>query len=749
MDFGPSAYDCPRAALFKLSQNSTVTEYYREFNALANRVYGVSTEAFLDCFLSGLQADIRRDVIALSPANLPKAFALAKLFEEKYLAQNKKYSPNNQKSPNTYNNYQSKMAPITNKPDPNPNQNPQKTQLPPLLPTPNQKPMTIKHISPAEMQIRRDKGLCYFCPERFSHTHRCPNRRLMMLQLTDDEFAILDPDPPADDNDTVSETTQHHLSLNAMNGNGGMGIIRFTGTIDNTEVQVIVDGGSSDTYLQPRIAQFLKLPVEPTPKFQVLVGNGQCLSVEGMVRKLPLQVQGQELVMPAYLLPVAGADLILGSSWLATLGPHIADYASLTLKFYQQGRFITLQGDRAKGPQQAQLHQLRRMQHTNAIAECFTIQLMEPEVPQDILVELPADMEPELAILLHTYRKVFKTPSGLPPPREHNHEIHLKEGTKPVKVKPYRYPHSQKEAIEEMVHEMLEQGIIKPSNSPFSSPIILVKKKDGSWRFCTDYRALNDVTIKDSFPMPTVDELLDELHGAQFFSKLDLRSGYHQILIKPEDCYKTAFRTHHGHYEWLVMPFGLTNAPATFQSLMNHIFQNALRKFVLVFFDDILVYSPSWQCHLQHLEWVLQILEQNELFAKLSKCSFGQKEVDYLGHIVSGSGVSMDANKVKDVLAWPRPINVKQLRGFLGLTWYYRRFIKSYAQIASPLIELLKKDAFKWNGEADTAFHKLKQAITTAPILKLPDFTEPFTLETDASGTGVGAVLGQKGHPIA
>ncbi|GAU45358.1 hypothetical protein TSUD_239070 [Trifolium subterraneum] len=612
LDFGPSTYDCPRAALFKLTQTTSVNDYYKEFNTLANKVYGISNEAFRDCFLSGLQAHIRRDE------------------DEENL-------------------------------DPDP-------------------------------------------PEEF-HT------------------------PP------TSEETQHHLSLNAMKGNSGMGIIRFTGMIGNIEVQVLVYGESLDTYLQPRIAQFLKVPIEPTPSFQVLVGNGQCLTVEGIVRQLHIQVQGHELIVPTYLLPVAGADLILGSSWLATLGPHIADYANLTLKFYQLGKFITLQGDKQSSPQQSQLHQLRRMQNTNSIAQCFTVQLMEPVSPHDILVELPANIEPELAILLHTYRKVFQTPSGLPPPREHNHEIHLKEGTKPVKVKPYRYPHSQKEEIEKMVHDMLQQGIIKPSNSPFSSPIILVKKKDGSWRFCTDYRALNNVTIKDSFPMPTVDELLDKLHGAQYFSKLDLRSGYHQILIKPEDCYKTAFRTHHGHYEWLVMPFGLTNAPTTFQSLMNKIFQTALRKFVLVFFDDILVYSPSWQCHLQHLEWVLQVLAHHELFAKLSKCSFGQKEVDYLGHIVSGSGVSMDANKVKDVLAWPIPKNVKQLRGFLDLTGYYRRFVKGYAHIASPLTELLKKDAFVWNTAAETTFHKLKQAITTAPVPSLPNFAEPFTLETDASGT--------------
>jgi hypothetical protein len=192
-------------------------------------------------------------------------------------------------------------------------------------------------------------------------------------------------------------------------------------------------------------------------------------------------------------------------------------------------------------PRQAQLHQLKRMQNTKSIDELFTVERIQTEVVTDVWNELPSKLAPEVAMILDTYRTIFSTPEGLPPQRLQNHAIPLKEGTSPMKVKPYRYPHSQKERIEKMVLEMLNQGIIQASNSPFSSPIVLVKKKDGSWRFCTDYRALNAITIKDNFPMPTVDELLDELFGAKYFSKLDLRFGYHQILIQLEDRFKTAF----------------------------------------------------------------------------------------------------------------------------------------------------------------------------------------------------------------
>jgi len=210
-----------------------------------------------------------------------------------------------------------------------------------------------------------------------------------------------------------------------------------------------------------------------------------------------------------------------------------------------------------------------------------------------------------------------------------------------------------------------------------------------------------------------------------------------------------AFRTHQGLYKWLVMPFGLSNAHATFQDLMNQIFSGILRRFVLVFVDDILVYNTNWKDHLYHLEVVLKILQKNQLFAKFSKCTFGVQQIGYLGHTLSGDGVAMDTNKLTAVINWLKPKTLKQLRGFLVLIGYYRRFVKGYAQIVAPLSNLLKKDSFKWSSTADQAFEALKITLTTTPMLTIPNFATPFVLEIDASGYGIGVVLSQNKHPIA
>ncbi|KAK1606952.1 hypothetical protein QYE76_030625 [Lolium multiflorum] len=345
-------------------------------------------------------------------------------------------------------------------------------------------------------------------------------------------------------------------------------------------------------------------------------------------------------------------------------------------------------------------------------------------VHQDKITTLDSDMDicsPEITALLTEFDQVFAEPKELPP----------------FNARPYRYSPAHKDDIEKQVAAMLAAGIIVPSMSPFASPVLLVQKKDGSWRFCVDYRRLNELTIKNMFPMPVIDELLDELAGAKVFSKLDLRAGYHQIRVLPADEPKTAFKTHQGHYQFRVMPFGLCNALATFQCVMNSVLRPCLRRSVLVFMDDILVYSSSIEQHLEHLREVLALLRDEKLFVKRSKCSFACQSLEYLGHIVSADGVSTDPRKTQAMQDWPQPTNVTELRGFLGLTGYYRKFFKNYGIIARPLTNLLKKKGFIWSDQATAAFLALKAAMTSTPVLQLPDFNKQFVVETDACDLGI------------
>lgn len=356
------------------------------------------------------------------------------------------------------------------------------------------------------------------------------------------------------------------------------------------------------------------------------------------------------------------------------------------LRFTHAGQRIALKGikDSLSQCPKIKLRKIKGLVRKGGIAQVIHLcPILQGEHQETVPTPIQALVDSKAAL--------FQEPTSLPPAREFDHHIPLIPGVKSVNMKPYRYSPTQKDEIERQIKEMLINGIIKPSQSPFASPVILVKKKDGSWRFFVDYRQLNNNTVKNKYPLPVVDELLDELHGAAWFTKLDMRSGYYQIRLGLEDELKTAFKTHHGHWEFRVMPFGLTNAPATFQALMNTIFQPLLRQCVLVFVDDILIYSKTLEEHVTHLEQVFNILEHHNLYLKKSKCSFAQSSLEYLGHIISAKGVATDPMKTQAIATWPPPENAKQLRSFLGLAGYYRKFIRNYGALNRPLTDLLKE----------------------------------------------------------
>ena len=367
-------------------------------------------------------------------------------------------------------------------------------------------------------------------------------------------------------------------------------------------------------------------------------------------------------------------------------------------------------------------------------------------VPVDLSnCNLTPEEQTRLRGLLDEYRDIFAVhPEELG--RTDLVQHHIETGDHPpIRSRPYRVPHAQKETIEKHIEDMLSRDVIQPSTSPWASPVVPVPKPDGSSRFCVDFRKLNSITKKDSYPLPLISESLEALGGATFFSSLDLVSGYWQAEVEPASREKTAFITHAGLYEFITMPFGLCNAPGTFQRLMECVLRGLTWQIALIYLDDVLVYSRTFEEHLHHLRLVFDRFRAAGLKLKPSKCHFGQRQVKYLGHVITSEGIQPDPEKIKVVQEYPVPKSVKDVRAFMGLTNYYRKFVKGFAHIASPLHDLTKKGAsFLWTDDCQKAFETLKTALTQAPILAYPDFTQPFQLATDASNDAIGMVLGQK-----
>ena len=352
----------------------------------------------------------------------------------------------------------------------------------------------------------------------------------------------------------------------------------------------------------------------------------------------------------------------------------------------------------------------------------------------------------QLQNLLQQFQCLFRaTPGTLT--TNYRFPIHTTSNS-PIHLPPYRQGPKAREVIEKNIQNLLDQGLIRPSTSPWSSPVVLVPKKNGTMRMCVDYRKLNTITIRDQYPLPRIDDTFDQLHNAAWFTTLDLVQGYHQLPLDDEAIPKTAFVTHKGLFEYLRLPFGLCNAPAGFQRCMDGLLGGLKHKCLLVYLDDIIVFSPTFQQHLEDIQTTFTRLQESGLTVNAPKCAFAQRSLRYLGHIVSAKGIQVDPDRTDAISKIPIPTSMKHLRSFLGAANFYRRFIEGFSSVAQPLFKLLKTPQFTWTPAAEQAFNQLKCNLTSAPVLAFPDFSLPFEVHTDASQIALGAVLMQAGKPI-
>ena len=766
--FGAQSSNNLLKQLMSLNQEDYVLEYRAEFERISAYLPDLAADVLETAYLRGLKTDIQEALEMHSPIGLRQIMDMSvqteKFLRAIYEGSKAPILPKGNSTTHPPEKFQGRLF---NKEIPKTEAAADEKKLSwktgsrgssntdPVVPTPlHLKAAQRKFLKLTEQEIqkRREKGLCFSGNKKFGPGHRCKKELNIIIVEEEEEEeeqsklkGEISAEDGADGDWSMVESSAMeaslftaHVSLHFIMGMHRKHTMKIEGDYQGYKVTVLIDSGASHNFICSQLIDKMVILTHKFQKYNIQLGSGNSLVGDTICKNIPISIQGVLTVQHYLPLKLNCSDVILGVEWLDTLGWVHFQFSQHLMKFRLNDSVYLFRGD-------------------PNISKAVDPGCQNIEVSQDTTHLQPSRLtQDEVNTRANTYEMVikarfptvFESPKGLPPSRSVDHSIHLLPGVQPVNSRPDRYSHAQKDEIDKQTQELLLSRIIQPSRSPYASLALLVKKKDGNWRLCIDYRRLNKSTIPNRFPIPLVDELLDELHGSTIFSKLDLKSGYYQIRMLEEDIPKTAFKTHQGHYEFKVMPFGLSNAPATFQSLMNSIFLPTLRKFVLVFFDDILIYSKNHEEHVQHLHTVFQLLSDHGLHINTKKCVFRQPKIEYLGHWVSGEGVAADKGKIAAMVDWPFPKSVKELWGFLGLTGYYRRFIEGYAKILAPLTQLLKKNSFVWSDLAQQAFEVLKSSMVKAPVLSLPDFSLPFVLETDASGIGVGAVLMQEGKPI-
>ena len=551
-------------------------------------------------------------------------------------------------------------------------------------------------------------------------------------------------------------------SYNSIRSSGGFEL-EVSLSYGSTSIQskALLDSGASTCFIDIAYVHAHNIPVihtsQPIPVESI---DGRVLS-SGAVTKvttpLVLRVGSHQEVLTFYLIASPRHPIVLGLSWLETHNPTV-DWCNHSIIFPQGATSPDSMGTNSS----LVAHFLHSVT-TSSNVESFSPNSVWADsnsvpIPTPLVLMRDTSIATNpLPARYHDFSDVFekKNADRLPEHRLYDCPIDLQEGAHPPFGPIYGLAEPELEALREYLKENLAKGFIQPSKSPAGAPILFVKKKDGSLRLCVDYRGLNRVTVRNRYPLPLIPELLDRLRTGRVFSKIDLRGAYNLVRIKPGDEWKTAFRTRYGHFEYKVMPFGLTNAPAVFQHMMNHIFREYLDHFVVIYLDDILVFSSSMEEHTRHVRLILTKLREHGLYAKSEKCEFDRTSVEFLGYVISPPGITMDPRKVATIHDWPIPTRLKEVQSFLGFANFYRRFIDRFSTIVQPLISLTRKDVpFVWTAATQHAFDALKQAFMSAPVLVHPDPAKPFQVETDASDFALGAILSQLDddgtlHPVA
>ena len=580
------------------------------------------------------------------------------------------------------------------------------------------------------------RGVCVFCESPDHFVGNCPeiakrNAQLRSSELHTNEDANSDR-PVSFQTATLSESV---TPTSERDYNHKLFAIPISILNYPTEYpKALLDSGATCNFINKAMVLKLRLPVTKLkyPE-QLRLADGSEASNGRITEKVQLTLlvgSGFEPYNDTFLVTSLGVQrLVLGIPFFKTMKPQIdwelrkirsPDYVLPSVSRISPEEFNDLEG--AKGA-----IYLRSVDTT-------------PPTPQEIV---PGEYQDYLDVFAR------KSADTLPSHRTFDHRIPLVDGKTPGFGPIYSLSGVEQNALQEYLDDNLAKGFITPSEFPAGSPILFVKKKDGNLRLCVDYRRLNDITIKNRYPLPLIGDLLDQLRHAKIYTKIDLRGAFNLLRIAPGEEWKTAFRTRFGLFEYRVMPFGLTNAPATFQHLMNNIFHDLLDKCVIIYLDDILIYSSNDSDHRLHVRQVLRRLRENKLYAKHDKCEFHARQVEFLGFIVNRNGVSIDINKVAAIADWPTPKNVKEVQSFLGFANFYRRFIDDYSKLATPLHALTRKEAiFDWGETQQNALTQIKNSVGKAPVLRHYDPALPITVETDASDYALGAILSQEENGV-